>query len=193
MRCAVHDPAPFGAEQTWPFANGHRHLPKVVMAAVPFAAQRHTVTQNLYQQGAVAEVKERLSRLQPDAAPLWGRMNVAQMLAHCVMSFEMALGEFNPPRKRLGYLFGRLAKRSLIDRGEPMRRNAPTARRMVVTDTREFEQERNRLARLIDRFVSAGPAKCTTHPHLFLGPLTPTEWATLMYQHLDHHLRQFQS
>jgi hypothetical protein len=29
------------------------------------------------------------------------------------------------------------------------------------------------------------------HPHFFFGPLTPVEWAVLMHQHLDHHLRQF--
>jgi transposase InsO family protein len=44
---------------------------------------------------------------------------------------------------------------------------------------------------VIDRFVAAGPKSCTTHPHSFFGPLTPEEWAILMYKHLDHHLRQF--
>jgi len=49
-----------------------------------------------------------------------------------------------------------------------------------------------RLRESIDRFAAAGPGICTTHPHFFFGPLTPVEWATLMYQHLDHNLRQFQ-
>ncbi len=104
----------------------------------------------------------------------------------------MALGEINPPRMLLGRLLGGIAKRSLIDRGEPMRRNAPTARQLIVRDQRDFTAERQRLCALIDRFVAGGPAACTTHPHLFMGPLTPVEWATLMYQHLDHHLRQFE-
>ncbi len=51
--------------------------------------------------------------------------------------------------------------------------------------------EQHRLSALIDRFAAAGPAGCTTHPHTFFGPLTPQEWAALMYKHLDHHLRQF--
>ena len=38
---------------------------------------------------------------------------------------------------------------------------------------------------------TGGPGVCTKHPHFFFGPLTPVEWAALMYQHLDHHLRQF--
>jgi hypothetical protein len=61
----------------------------------------------------------------------------------------------------------------------------------MVSDQRDFAAERQRLIRLIDRFVAGGPAGCTTHPHLFMGPLSPVEWATLMYHHLDHHLRQF--
>jgi LPS sulfotransferase NodH len=44
---------------------------------------------------------------------------------------------------------------------------------------------------LIDRFAAAGPQGCTKNPHSFFGRLTPQEWATLMYKHLDHHLRQF--
>jgi hypothetical protein len=51
--------------------------------------------------------------------------------------------------------------------------------------------ERQRLRESIDRFASGGSGICTKHPHFFFGPLTPVEWAVLMYQHLDHHLRQF--
>jgi hypothetical protein len=67
-----------------------------------------------------------------------------------------------------------------------------TDKNLLVTDERDLEVERLRLRGLIDRFSTAGPAGCTTHPHALFGPLTPMEWAALMYQHLDHHLRQFQ-
>lgn len=149
-------------------------------------------TKHLYQEAAAREVEERLARLRPDSQRLWGRMDPAQALAHCSASLEMALGENNPPRMLLGRLLGRFAKHSLIDRGEPMRRNTPTDRSLIVTGARDFASERERLRRLVERFVSLGPTGCTRHPHLFMGPLTPVEWATLMYQHLDHHLRQFQ-
>ena len=48
-----------------------------------------------------------------------------------------------------------------------------------------------RLCALIDRFSLGGAQGCTKHAHTFFGPLTPEEWARLMYKHLDHHLRQF--
>jgi hypothetical protein len=72
-----------------------------------------------------------------------------------------------------------------------MRRNAMTEKGVMVTDEREFMTERQRLHDSIGRFAAGGPAICTKHPHFFFGPLTPGEWAVLMYQHLDHHLRQF--
>jgi hypothetical protein len=147
---------------------------------------------HLYDPAVTEEIAGRLARLRPDSERLWGTMNVAQALAHCSKALEMALGEINPPRMWLGRLLGRAARRSLIDRGEPMRRNARTDDRLVVSDAREFATERERLHQLIRRFATGGPGACTTHPHLFLGRLSPIEWAALMYQHLDHHLRQFQ-
>ncbi len=72
-----------------------------------------------------------------------------------------------------------------------MRRNSATEKSLIVSDERDFAAERQRLCESIDRFAAAGPAGCTKHPHFFFGPLTPEEWAALMYQHLDHHLRQF--
>jgi len=71
-----------------------------------------------------------------------------------------------------------------------MARNAPTHPTVLVKDQRNFEAERSRLQRDLDRFTS-GPAACTRHPHFFFGAMTPDEWATFMYVHLDHHLRQF--
>jgi hypothetical protein len=149
------------------------------------------VVKDLYQPQVVEEVKQRLTRLRPESNRVWGTMTPAQALAHCSASVQMALGEINPPRQLVGRLLGRVAKRSLIERGEPMRRNSLTSRELVVTGEPDFEAERQRLAALIDRFVAVGVAGCTRHPHLFFGELTPREWAALMYQHLDHHLRQF--
>ncbi|GJG89418.1 hypothetical protein tb265_45990 [Gemmatimonadetes bacterium T265] len=120
-------------------------------------------------------------------------MDVAQMLAHCTAGFAMARGEITPPRLRLGRLLGPVAKRSLLVRGETMRRNSPSTPEMIVVDTRDFAIERARLVEAVRRLATDGPAACTTHPHLFFGPLTPTEWAALTYQHLDHHLRQFEA
>lgn len=146
---------------------------------------------NLFEPAAVTEVKERIARLRPNSERQWGKMTPAQMLAHCAAGMQMATGELRAPRVFIGRLLGGLVKRSMLQRGMPMRRNAPTDSRLRIADERDLGVESRRLGEMIDRFAAGGPAACTTHPHPFFGPLTPTEWATLMYVHLDHHLRQF--
>ena len=148
---------------------------------------------NLFETETVDEVKERIARLRPDSERLWGKMNPAQTLAHCSAAMEMAVGERTPPRILLGRLLGRFAKKSMIVNEKPMPRNVGTDKSLVVSDERDFVVERQRLCAFIDRFTAGGPGACTRHPHFFFGPLTPEEWAALMYQHLDHHLRQFRA
>jgi hypothetical protein len=117
-------------------------------------------------------------------------MTVAQMLAHCSAWIEMALGLKTSPRSLIGRIFGRVAKSSVLNE-EPIRHNMPTDTNLVVSDERDFEVERQQLLEWTDRFATGGPKKCTVHPHPFFGKMTPTEWATMAYKHMDHHLRQF--
>ena len=156
-------------------------------------AARSEPVKNLFETETGDEVKERMARLRPDSERLWGKMNPAQTLAHCSAAMEMAVGERTPPRILLGRLLGRFAKKSMIVNEKPMPRNVGTDKSLVVSDERDFVVERQRLCAFIDRFTAGGPGACTRHPHFFFGPLTPEEWAALMYQHLDHHLRQFRA
>ncbi len=146
---------------------------------------------SLYEPARAQEVKERIAQLRPDSQRLWGKMNPAQALAHCSAAMEWATDQTRPPRMFIGRLLGGLVKNAALRDEEPMKRNAPTSKDLVVRDERDLPSEQKRLCSLIDRFSSAGPQGCTTHPHTFFGPLTPDERARLMYKHLDHHLRQF--
>jgi hypothetical protein len=146
---------------------------------------------SLFQAQRVDEIKGRLQQLKPDSARQFGKMTPAQMLAHCSAGMEMAAGEIRPPRALVGRIIGPAIKRVAFRDEEPMRRNSPTAKELLVAGERDFAGERERLSSLIDRFAAAGPSGCTEHPHAFFGPLTADEWAILMYKHLDHHLRQF--
>ena len=146
---------------------------------------------NLYEPATVEEVKERIARLGSGSQRQWGKMNAAQAVAHCSGPMEWAVGDSFPPRMFLGRILGPMVKSKVLYDEKPMGRIAPTAKSLVVADERDLGAERMRLCALIDRFAADGPKGCTTHPHTFFGRLTPEEWATLMYKHLDHHLRQF--
>jgi len=146
---------------------------------------------NLFEAARAEEVKGRIARLRPDSERQWGTMSPAQAMAHCSVAMEWAVGDRIPARMLLGRIIGGMVKPKVLGDDEPMRRNSPTVKDLVVKDERDLGKERARLCGLIDRFALAGPKGCTTHPHSFFGKLTPEEWATLMYKHVDHHLRQF--
>lgn len=144
----------------------------------------------LFDASAAAEIKERVASLTPASQRVWGRMDVAQMVAHCANAMEAAVGDVRPPRLFVGRLFGAMARKRVLS-ARPSPRNAPTSRELRIVDARDLDRERARLVQLIDRFVAGGPARCTTHPHQFFGSMNPEEWGKLTYKHLDHHLQQF--
>lgn len=145
---------------------------------------------NLFENQTVDELVERIDRLEPEAQRQWGRMDVAQMLAHCAAALEMASGKINPPRMLIGRILGPFVKPVYINE-KPFSPNNPTEKKLVVSDARDFSREREHLKDCVREFQRGGEAKCTCHPHPFFGSLTPAEWSRGMYKHLDHHLRQF--
>ena len=152
----------------------------------------HVSVKNLFDAAVANHVKTRLARLEPQSERRWGKMTAAQMMAHCSVSMQWAVGEVVPERGALpARLMGRLVKPMVFRNEDPLRRNSPTAKSLIVADERDLATERERLLGLIDRFAAGGAAGCTKNPHSFFGKMKPEEWAILMYKHLDHHLRQF--
>ena len=146
---------------------------------------------NLFEPATVNEIETRLGTLTPQSERRWGKMGPAQAVAHCAAGVEWVVKDSFPPRILIGRLIGGFIKPKVLNDDKPIRRNSPTAKSLIIADDRDLTVERERLCKLIDRFVAGGHAGCTTHPHPFFGRLTPDEWAILMYKHLDHHLRQF--
>ena len=147
---------------------------------------------NLFDAAVANQIKVRLGKLEPQSERRWGRMTAAQMMAHCSVSMQWAVGEVVPEKGALpARLMGRLVKPMVFRNEDPLRKNSPTAKSLIVADQRDLDKERERLSALIDQFASGGAAGCTNNPHRFFGKMTPDEWAILMYKHIDHHLRQF--
>src|SRR5277367_374288 len=145
---------------------------------------------NLFEAQAVDEVTQRINALNASSPRQWGKMNVAQMMAHCSAALDMATGELNLPRIFIGRLIAPFVK-PIFTNEKPFSQNNPTDKKLVVADQRDFPREQEQLKLKVQQFHDGGEAKCTRHPHPFFGALTPQEWARGMYKHLDHHLRQF--
>lgn len=144
----------------------------------------------LFEPAAADEVISRIDMLQANSQRQWGKMDVAQMMAHCSAAMDMAAGRANPPRMLIGRLIGRMVK-PIYTNDKPFAKNNPTDKTLVVSDQRDFLREQQQLKLKVRQFHEGGEAQCTRHPHPFFGRLTPQEWSRGMYKHLDHHLRQF--
>jgi hypothetical protein len=136
------------------------------------------------------EIIERLNKLTPQTAPLWGKMTVAQMLAHCQQPLRVAVGEVKGTQSFIGRLFGGIAKKQLLA-DKPMKRNLPTDKTFLIKDDRDFNLEKEKLVQLVQKFGEAGPSVLTKDPHPFFGKLSAEEWDKLTWTHLHHHLQQF--
>jgi hypothetical protein len=149
---------------------------------------------NLFDPAQVEDVKRRIMSLHPESERQWGKMPLVLTLAHCTSGLQMAMGTINPKRAPFpANVIGRLIKPLVFGDDKPMRRNSPSSPELFKADATqcEFERERSQLIEAIDTFASTGAACCSQYPHPFFGPLKPQQWATLMYKHVDHHLRQF--
>lgn len=136
------------------------------------------------------ELVERINTLTPASQRLWGKMDVAQMMAHCSILLRIARGLDKPKRRLLGILLGWAVKKDYFSEKE-YPRNSYTDPTFKVVDKKIFEEERQKLLDHITAFSATGAAGCTTHPNPFFGRLTPDEWAQGQYKHIDHHLKQF--
>jgi hypothetical protein len=141
------------------------------------------------QEGNAAVVK-RINALTPVSKAGWGRMNVAQMLAHCQGPLKSGLARNLPKRRLASYIIGGYFKKRILGPAG-FGKNAPTAPEFVINDDRSFEVERERLLVLVQKYSVGGLEIFPRDPHPLFGPMTPSEWDLFQAKHLDHHLRQF--
>ena len=102
------------------------------------------------------DIIARINSLTPETKGGWGKMNVSQMLTHTQVPLRVAFGELRLKRTFVGYLFGRIAKKKLSGERQ-WQKNMPTDKNFVVTEQKNFEEEKGRLISLVQRFTLSGP------------------------------------
>ena len=145
---------------------------------------------SLFDKGSYEEINQRINALTPNSQRQWGKMEVAQMLAHCKEAFKVPLSDKKIPRMFMGILLSWMMKAKLYNE-KPWGKNLPTAPNFLIKDPRNFDTDKKELSDLITKFYPAGEGNIGKFPHPFFGTLTQEQWAKSMYKHLDHHLHQF--
>jgi hypothetical protein len=135
------------------------------------------------------DICRRVERLTSNHKPAWGKMNVAQMLAHLNDANRMAAGELATVPKNTA--LRRWPLKQLVVYVLPWPKGVPTAPELLArVDGADFAAEQAAFRAIVERLATR-PAAGPWPEHPAFGPLTRKAWGVLGYRHADHHLRQF--
>jgi hypothetical protein len=143
---------------------------------------------SLFDPTARRAIAQRLDRLAATSQPLWGRMNVGQMVVHCTLQLQLALGELAAAPMASGA--SRFPMKQLLIYVLPWPKGVPTFPELRDPLTTGWDADRNALRSLIERFGAQDPRRAWP-AHAAFGPMSGRAWGVLAARHLDHHLRQF--
>jgi len=137
------------------------------------------------------ELITRINTLNENSTAQWGKMNIYQMIKHCIRWEEMISGKIVCKQSFLGRLFGKMALKGLLKDESPLRRSTPTSPELRINElTGDVAAERQQWITLIQENAQF-PNPSFIHP--FFGKMTKEQVGYLAYKHIDHHLRQFDS
>lgn len=143
---------------------------------------------NLFDPAVKADIVARIETLTPGSERRWGKMDVAQMLAHLQMPMGVAIGTHTLKANPLLKLIMPLFKKALYDE-KPWKPGLPTDKTFIKTGQAfDFETEKRKLLEMIAGFTEEN---MRNDKHPLFGRLTKEQWSRATWKHLDHHLKQF--
>jgi hypothetical protein len=146
---------------------------------------------NIFSKEVSDNIVQRINNLTRDTQQKWGKMSVAQMLAHCNVTYEMVHENIHPkPNALMKFILKMLVKNKVVNE-TPYPHNNRTAPQFLIKETRDFEVEKQRLINYIKKTQQSGENFFHNKQSHSFGALTTTEWNNMFYKHLNHHLTQF--
>ncbi|MEO7984620.1 MAG: DUF1569 domain-containing protein, partial [Bacteroidota bacterium] len=118
----------------------------------------------------------------------WGKMDVAQMMAHVQVPMGVALGSSTVKGNWLMRTILPLFKKNLYNE-KPWKQGLPTDKTFIMTgQAKDFDTEKTQLLQKIGQFTENN---MVSEKHPVFGKLTKEQWSKATWKHLDHHLKQF--
>ncbi len=146
---------------------------------------------NIFDKNEVETYISRINQLSPEAKPTWGKMSVAQMLAHCNVTYELVYDNKHPKPGAFTKLIMKLFVKNIVVSEKPYKQSSQTAPEFIIKDERNFEPERQRLIEHIQKTQALGKTHFEGKASHAFGALSSVEWNNLFTKHLEHHLTQF--
>jgi hypothetical protein len=146
---------------------------------------------NIFTTETTNEIIARINSLTNETQALWGKMHVAQMLAHCSVSYETIYTNKHPkPNAFVKFILKNFIKKYIVNE-KPYKKSSQTAPYFIIADERDFEAEKKKLIDYILKTQELGENAFEGKESVSFGSMTKNEWNNMLYKHLDHHLSQF--
>jgi len=147
---------------------------------------------NIFDKQVADSLLIRIQKLTMDTKPLWGKMQVGQMLAHANVTYGYVYEPelYKPTPALLKIILKLFVKKTVVDE-TPYKKNSQTGPDFKINDDKIFKKERDRLVGFVLKTQALGADHFEGKRSHSFGKLTATEWNNMFYKHIDHHLRQF--
>jgi hypothetical protein len=146
---------------------------------------------SIFDQVTNNQLVQRVEKLSSSTPAQWGKMNVAQMLAHCNVTYDLAKGNVSGNNNALAKFFLKLFVKNIVVGEKPYAKNSRTAPIFIVADQQDFEKQKQLIIQNTKEVQAQGAKYYDGKMSDSFGKLTATEWSNMFYKHLDHHLTQF--
>jgi hypothetical protein len=146
------------------------------------------MSKNINEPGGLQEIISRIDKLTAETKPVWGKMNVNQMLRHVYDAANFAY-ETKTERKKPSFFTRNIMKWMIFHVPAPKGIKTFPSIDMVAKGINppDFAAERDAVKTIFTKISGGGDFQ----PNPFLGELTPDEWGKLCYVLANHHLKQF--
>ncbi|WP_020567102.1 DUF1569 domain-containing protein [Neolewinella persica] len=146
---------------------------------------------SIFDQQTVTDLLERIDKLTPETTPEWGKMDVAQMLAHNSVGFDITYGKIPVSYNFFMRFMLKMFVKDTVVGNKPYKKNGQTAPVFIISDERDFAKEKAELVANIQRVHADGATVFEGRVSPSFGKLSAQEWSNQFWKHLDHHLTQF--
>lgn len=146
---------------------------------------------NIYDKEYTSQIIDRIQKLSPDTQPDWGKMSADQMLAHLNVAYDMSFTNTYTKPNAVAKFFLKLFVKKVVVGPKPYPKNGRTAPQFIISDARNFEEEKQKLIHYIEKVQNLGSSHFEGKESHSFGSLTSDEWNVMFGKHIEHHLTQF--
>mgnify|MGYP000302343788 CR=1 FL=1 len=148
--------------------------------------------QNIFDAKDAQSYIDRINKLTPETQRKWGKMSVDQVLAHMNVAYSIAYEpeKHKKPNFIAKFFLTKFVKPKIVDE-KPYKQSLPTSPVFIISDHRNFEEEKKKLIGYIQKTQQLGASAFDGKINLSFGKLSAQDWNNMFAKHLNHHLEQF--